>query len=106
MQAEPGETSDRRSGTRAATTFRNEPSARPGASAIAASPMGRLSADGAGRLSYFVIVSVPSDAPVFGGNGAPTGMFVISGRGMNVALLKLASKLPRLIGPSTVTPFF
>src|SRR5579864_6973153 len=37
MQAEPGLTIERRSGTRAATTLRNEPRARPGASAIAAS---------------------------------------------------------------------
>ena len=38
MQAEPGETTDRRSaGTRAATTFRNEPSTRPGANPTAAS---------------------------------------------------------------------
>src|SRR5581483_4379151 len=36
MQAEPGLTIERRSGTRAATTLRNEPSARPGASASAA----------------------------------------------------------------------
>ena len=37
MQAEPGETSERRSGTRAATTFMKLPSARPGANANAAS---------------------------------------------------------------------
>src|SRR5262245_40907237 len=36
MHAEPGETSDRRSGTRAATTFRKLPTARPGQNAIAA----------------------------------------------------------------------
>src|SRR5579864_2387274 len=36
MQAEPGLTIERRSGTRAATTLRNEPRARPGASASAA----------------------------------------------------------------------
>src|SRR5579864_7889743 len=36
MQADPGLTIERRSGTRAATTLRNEPSARPGASASAA----------------------------------------------------------------------
>src|SRR5204863_7736618 len=36
MQAEPGETSDRRSGTRAATTLRKLPTARPGANASAA----------------------------------------------------------------------
>src|SRR5215210_3280700 len=37
MHAEPGFTSERRSGTRAATTFRKLPRARPGASATAAS---------------------------------------------------------------------
>src|SRR5689334_16232910 len=52
------------------------------------------------------MVRALSDAPVFGGSGAPTGMFLITGSGMNVALLKLASKLPIDIGPSTVTPFF
>src|SRR5512132_2282363 len=36
MQAEPGLTSERRSGMRAATTFRKLPNARPGRSAIAA----------------------------------------------------------------------
>jgi hypothetical protein len=36
MQADGGRTIERRSGTRAATTFRNEPSARPGAKASAA----------------------------------------------------------------------
>src|SRR3954467_9565572 len=40
MQAEGGWTTDRRSGTRAATTFRNEPSARPGAKASAARTTG------------------------------------------------------------------
>src|SRR5438309_9426988 len=38
MQAEAGLTSERFNGTRAATTLRNEPSARPGASARAANP--------------------------------------------------------------------
>src|SRR5579884_2976575 len=44
--ADPGETIDRRSGTRAATTFRNDPTARPGRNAMpaAARPMRRLSA--------------------------------------------------------------
>src|SRR5436190_22631792 len=36
MQAEPGDTSERRSGTRAATTFRKLPTARPGQNASAA----------------------------------------------------------------------
>src|SRR5581483_597359 len=36
MHADDGVTIDRRSGTRAATTLRNEPSARPGANAMAA----------------------------------------------------------------------
>ena len=50
MQAEPGRTSERLSGTRAATTFRKLPSARPGAraSAAMAEPIGssyRLSVD-------------------------------------------------------------
>jgi len=36
MQAEPGRTSERLSGTRAATTFRKLPTARPGAKASAA----------------------------------------------------------------------
>ena len=36
MQAEPGLTSERRSGMRAATTFRKLPNARPGRSAMAA----------------------------------------------------------------------
>src|SRR5438445_3768694 len=39
MHAEPGLMIERRSGTRAATTFRNEPKARPGASASAATPI-------------------------------------------------------------------
>src|SRR5690349_8688036 len=47
MQAEGGETTDRRSGTRAATTFRNEPSAWPGARARAASPTSRSAAPAA-----------------------------------------------------------
>ena len=45
-------------------------------------------------------------ALVFGGIGAPVGMFLITGSGLNDALLKVASKLPMLIGPSIVTPFF
>src|SRR6478672_11502262 len=45
MHAEPGLTSERFSGTRAATTFRNEPSARPGASASAAKPTALLRHD-------------------------------------------------------------
>ena len=36
MQAEPGLTSERRSGMRAATTFRKLPNARPGKNAMAA----------------------------------------------------------------------
>ena len=36
MQADPGRTSDRCKGTRAATTLRKLPTAKPGASAIAA----------------------------------------------------------------------
>src|SRR3954463_4382774 len=47
MQAEGGRTIERRSGTRAATTFRNEPSARPGARASAASPTSRSAAPAA-----------------------------------------------------------
>ena len=43
---------------------------------------------------------------MFGGIGAPTGMFLITGSGMSVALLNEESKLPMLIGPSIVTPFF
>src|SRR5437667_7430108 len=102
MHAEGGWTSDRFSGSRAATTFRNEPKASPGANASAARLMGGLSA-GSG---YFVTVIAPIDALVFGGIGAPVGMFLITGSGLNAALLKVASKLPMLIGPSTVTPFF
>src|SRR4051812_18496246 len=103
MQAEPGLTSDRRSGTRAATTFRKEPSARPGKRAIAARAIVFvLSAVN----DHFVMVIEPTVAPEFGGNGAPGGMFLITGSGLNVALLNVASKLPMLIGPSTVTPFF
>src|ERR1700675_3338022 len=49
---------------------------------------------------------VPTVAPEFGGSGAPTGMFLITGSGLNTALLNVASNLPMLIGPSTVTPFF
>src|SRR6267154_4563293 len=109
MQAEPGLTSERRSGTRAATTFRNEPSARPGARASAAIPIALPLSAAGGRLlspAHFVIVNVPTDAPVLGGSGAPTGMFVMTGSGMNAALLNELSNLPMLIGPSTVTPFF
>src|SRR5258708_39312737 len=36
MHADPGVTTERRKGTRAASTLRNEPSARPGASTMAA----------------------------------------------------------------------
>src|SRR5215469_2333037 len=39
MHADAGVTIDRRSGTRAATTLRNEPSASPGANAMAATVM-------------------------------------------------------------------
>src|SRR5437764_14397327 len=39
MQADPGRTIERRSGTRAATTFRKLPTARPGAKKTAASAM-------------------------------------------------------------------
>src|SRR6266849_6004944 len=109
MHAEPGLTSDRRSGTRAATTFRNEPRAKPGARASAARPIVVvLSAAKRHRLrnSYFVIVIVPTVAPEFGGSGAPTGMFLITGSGLNVALLNVASNLPMLIGPSTMRPVF
>ena len=53
-----------------------------------------------------MIVIVPTVAPEFGGSGAPTGMFLITGSGLKVALLNVASNLPMLIGPSTVTPFF
>src|SRR5438093_1238173 len=102
IQADAGLTSDRFSGTRAATTFRNEPKASPGASARAARLIRLLSA----RRDYFVMVNASMLAPVFGGSGAPVGMFVISGSGLNEALLKVASKPPMLIGPSIVTPFF
>src|SRR5207247_4959680 len=102
MHAEGGWTSDRFSGSRAATTFRNEPKASPGASASAARLMGGLSAG----TGYFVTVIAPIVALVFGGIGAPVGMFLITGSGLNAALLKVASKLPILIGPSIVTPFF
>src|SRR3954463_15988438 len=52
------------------------------------------------------MVMVPTVAPEFGGSGAPGGMFLITGSGLNVALLNEASNLPMQIGPSTVTPFF
>src|SRR3954452_23323188 len=94
MQAEPGVTRDRRSGTRAATTFRKEPSARPGKRAIAARAIVFvLSAVN----DHFVTVIEPTVAPEFGGSGAPGGMFLITGSGLNVALLNVASKLPMLI---------
>ena len=51
-------------------------------------------------------VGVPMETLVFGGTGAPTGMFLITGSGLKVALLNVASNLPMLIGPSTMTPFF
>src|ERR1700693_2932335 len=91
-QAEPGLTSDRRKGTRAATTFRKLPRARPGKRAIAARAIEIvLSAVKRRRLSafavgYFVMVIEPTVAPEFGGNGAPGGMFLITGNGLNVAL--------------------
>src|SRR5579862_718065 len=107
MHAEPGEMSERFSGTRAATTFRKEPRARPGASAMTASPMEVLSAAGAVslRASHRVIVSGPTVAPVFGGSGAPTGMFLITGKGLSEALFVARLIVPRLIGPSTVAEF-
>src|SRR6476646_917303 len=52
------------------------------------------------------MVSEPIVTPVFGGSGAPGGMFVIRGSGLNTALLNVASKPPIEIGPSIVTPFF
>src|SRR5258705_827722 len=102
MQADAGLTSERFNGTRAATTFRKEPNASPGAKASAARPICDLSA----ARRYFVRPSGPMVTPVFGGIGAPVGMFLITGSGLNCALLNVASKLPMLIGPSTVTPFF
>jgi hypothetical protein len=49
-----------------------------------------LSAANGERLSdHFVIVIESTVAPVFGGIGAPTGMFLITGSGMNTALLKV-----------------
>src|SRR5258707_122355 len=50
MQAEPGLTSERRSGSLAATTFRNEPRARPGARASAAIPIALPLSAAGGRL--------------------------------------------------------
>src|SRR5437867_3705200 len=50
--------------------------------------------------------SGPIDALVFGGIGAPTGMLTITGIGLKLALLNVASNFPTLSGPSTVTPFF
>ena len=51
------------------------------------------------------MAKLPTVAPVLGGTGAPIGMFVITGIGWNVALLKLESNVPTAIGPSTLTPF-
>ena len=48
IQAEAGLTTERRSGTRAATTFRKLPSARPGANAKAATASSIPSPIGAG----------------------------------------------------------
>src|SRR3954452_11923677 len=46
------------------------------------------------------------EALTFGGTGAPTGMFLITGSGRNVALLNDASNEPIAIGPWRLTPFF
>src|SRR5207248_1392562 len=51
------------------------------------------------------MAKLPTVAPVLGGTGAPIGMFVITGIGWNVALLKLESNVPTAMGPSTLTPF-
>src|SRR5215813_8779481 len=68
MQAERGATIDCRSGTRAATTFRNDPSARPGARnsaandsstiAVSASPAAALNAWSAGEVGRRVRLGV------------------------------------------------
>src|SRR3954471_9965799 len=49
-------------------------------------------------------MSGPSVTPVFGGSGAPTGMFLITGSGMRFALFALFI-VPTLIGPSIVALF-
>src|SRR3954454_19642045 len=46
-------------------------------------------------------MSGPSVTPVFGGSGAPTGMFLITGSGFRCALFALFI-VPTLIGPSIV----
>src|SRR3954451_15203812 len=46
------------------------------------------------------------EALTFGGTGAPTGMFLITGSGWNAALLNVASNDPIAIGPWMLTPFF
>src|SRR5579864_5851792 len=105
MHAEPGLTIERRSGTRAATTFRNEPSARPGASASIAKAIVGVIGDGRPQLecaAYLTIVIGSIDTPAFGGTGAPTGMFWMTGSGLSAGLLARMLMLPMLIGPWTV----
>src|SRR5947208_16630731 len=71
MQAEAGLTSDFRRGIRAATTFREEPSARPGARAIAARPMSvHVSAAG----GHFAKTAGATGGRGVGGRGAAPGL--------------------------------
>jgi hypothetical protein len=51
-----------------------------------------------------VVTSGPTDALVFGGTGAPVGMFLITGSGWKLALFFVESMLPMLIGPWMLSP--
>src|SRR5690349_9893100 len=58
------------------------------------------------RSGQETYVKLPIEAPMFGGTGAPSGMFTMCGSGLNVALLNVTSNFPIVNGPSTVSPFF
>src|SRR5947199_9310676 len=85
MHDERGRTIERLSGTRAATTFRNEPSARPGANATAASAKSTfpLSAGAAPRVRDQPPANAGrSGTPAgFGLPRSPTGRSRIGGSG-------------------------
>ena len=75
MHAEPGLTIERRSGTRAATTFRKQPECEPRGE--------RERCEDCGRPVHRqpVMTGCPIVAGAFGGTGAPGGRFVIVGSG-------------------------
>ena len=103
MQAEAGRTIERRSGTRAATTFRKLPSASPGAKATAAREKFtlRLSAAAVPDLrDQPLVYDGGSGAPdVFGLPGAPSGRSARPGSGF-ICVLCPTESVSAMSGPS------